>query len=99
MDDGPIPSVPERWFYVDDLADYLGVKRDTVYKWIMRRSLPAHKAGRLWKFRRDEVDACKERSCGEKGEQEHMTTEQARDRIREHVAGITNLYNRLVLVV
>jgi excisionase family DNA binding protein len=42
---------------VDEVAVYLGIKRDTVYKWITRRSLPAHKAGRLWKFRREEVDA------------------------------------------
>jgi excisionase family DNA binding protein len=53
----PSSSVPERWLSVDELAEYLGIKRDTVYKWIDRRGLPAHKAGRLWKFRRDEVDA------------------------------------------
>jgi excisionase family DNA binding protein len=41
---------------VDEIAAYLGVKRDTVYKWIERRKLPAHKVGRLWKFRKDEVD-------------------------------------------
>ncbi|HVZ17419.1 MAG TPA: helix-turn-helix domain-containing protein [Terriglobales bacterium] len=57
MTDPPTSSVPERWLSVDELAGYLGVKRDTVYKWITRRNLPAHKAGRLWKFRRDEVDA------------------------------------------
>jgi excisionase family DNA binding protein len=34
---------------------YLGVKRDTVYKWITRR-LPAYKVGRLWKFRKEEID-------------------------------------------
>lgn len=57
MTEPPPLSGPERWLSVDELADYLGVKRDTVYKWIIRRRLPAHKAGRLWKFRRDEVDA------------------------------------------
>ena len=46
----------DRWFSVDEIADYLGVKRDTVYKWIERRKMPAHKAGRLWKFRKEEVD-------------------------------------------
>lgn len=45
-----------RWLSVDEIAEYLGVKRDTVYKWIDRRGMPAHKLGRLWKFRRDEVD-------------------------------------------
>lgn len=33
-----------------------GQKRDTVYKWIERKAMPAHKVGRLWKFRKDEVD-------------------------------------------
>jgi excisionase family DNA binding protein len=46
----------DRWLSVDEIAIYLGIKRDTVYKWIDRRNLPAHKAGRLWKFRRNEVD-------------------------------------------
>jgi excisionase family DNA binding protein len=46
----------DRWLSVDEIAIYLGIKRDTVYKWIDRRNLPAHKTGRLWKFRRNEVD-------------------------------------------
>jgi excisionase family DNA binding protein len=54
MNDLPLP---ERWLSVEELCAYLGVKRDTIYKWILRRGLPAHKAGRLWKFKRDEVDA------------------------------------------
>ncbi len=56
MDSPPTSPLPERWLSVDELAAYLGVKRDTVYKWITRRSMPAHKVGRLWKFRREEVD-------------------------------------------
>ncbi|MBW1698993.1 MAG: helix-turn-helix domain-containing protein [Deltaproteobacteria bacterium] len=46
----------DRWISVEEIAVYLGVKRDTVYKWIDRRNMPAHKVGRLWKFRKDEVD-------------------------------------------
>ncbi|MBW1739430.1 MAG: helix-turn-helix domain-containing protein [Deltaproteobacteria bacterium] len=46
----------DRWISVEEVAAYLGVKRDTIYKWINRRNMPAHKAGRLWKFRKDEVD-------------------------------------------
>ena len=47
----------DRWLSVDEIADYLGVKRDTIYKWIDRKRMPAHKVGALWKFRKDEVDA------------------------------------------
>jgi len=46
----------DRWISVEEIAAYLGIKRDTVYKWIDRRNMPAHKAGRLWKFRKEEVD-------------------------------------------
>lgn len=47
----------DRWLSVDELAAYLGVKPDTVYTWIGKKGLPAHKVGRLWKMKRSEVDA------------------------------------------
>lgn len=46
----------DRWLSVDEIASYLCTKRDTVYKWINRKQMPAHKVGRLWKLRKDEVD-------------------------------------------
>ena len=46
----------DRWLSVDEIAAYLGIKRDTVYKWVDREDVPAHKVGRLWKFRRPEID-------------------------------------------
>lgn len=48
--------VDERWLSVEEIAAHLGIKRDTVYKWIERKDMPAHKVGALWKFRRSEVD-------------------------------------------
>ena len=49
--------MPERWVSVQEVADHLGINKDTVYKWIDTRGLPAHKVGRLWKFQLGEVDA------------------------------------------
>ena len=46
----------DRWLSVDEIAAYLGIKRDTVYKWISERQMPGHKIGRLWKFNKKEVD-------------------------------------------
>ena len=46
----------DRWLSVDEIGDYLGIKRDTVYKWICVKGMPAHKIGLLWKFKKDEVD-------------------------------------------
>ncbi len=46
----------DRWLSVDEISTYLGVKRDTICKWIERKGMPANKVGRLWKFKLDEVD-------------------------------------------
>ena len=46
----------EPWVSVDGVAKHLGVAKDSVYRWIERRGLPAHKIGRLWKFKLSEVD-------------------------------------------
>ncbi len=46
----------DRWLSVDEIAAYIGIKRDTVYKWIGDKNMPAHRIGRLWKFKKDEVD-------------------------------------------
>lgn len=45
-----------RWLSVEEIAKYLGVVDETVYRWIGRRKLPAHRVGKLWKFQTDEVD-------------------------------------------
>lgn len=47
----------EPWVSVEDVANHLGVVKDSVYRWIENRGLPAHKIGRLWKFKLSEVDA------------------------------------------
>ena len=47
-----------RWMSVQEIADHLGVSRDTVYRWIDDKKLPAQRIGRLWKFKIEEVDEC-----------------------------------------
>ena len=46
----------EPWVSVVEVADHLGISKDTVYRWIEARSLPAHKIGRLWKFKLSDID-------------------------------------------
>lgn len=46
----------DRWLSVEEICDYLGVKRDTIYKWIAEKGMPAHRIGRLWKFKKIETD-------------------------------------------
>lgn len=49
-------NMETRWQSVEEIATHLGVNRDTIYKWIDRKRMPAHKVGRLWKFKLDEID-------------------------------------------
>ncbi len=45
-----------RWLSVEEICEYLGIGRDTVYKLIENKGLPAFRIGRLWKFKKDAVD-------------------------------------------
>jgi excisionase family DNA binding protein len=49
-------SSTERWLSVAEVGAYLGVSRDTVYRWIRERNLPGHCLGRLWRFKQAEID-------------------------------------------
>jgi len=46
----------EPWVSVEEVANHLGVAKDSVYRWIEKKGLPAHKMGRLWKCKISEVD-------------------------------------------
>ncbi len=46
----------DHWLSVDEIAEYLGGSKDTVYTWINAKGMRAHRVGRLWKFKREEVD-------------------------------------------
>ena len=46
----------ERWLSVEEIAAHLGVSKETVYRWLEREKVPAHRVGRLWKFKASEVD-------------------------------------------
>lgn len=46
----------DRWLSVEEIAEYLGVSRDMIYIWINKKGMPAHKVGRLWKFKKEEID-------------------------------------------
>ncbi len=46
----------DRWLSVSEIAEYLGVVRETVYRRLANGSMPGHKLGRHWKFRKEEID-------------------------------------------
>jgi excisionase family DNA binding protein len=47
----------EQWVSVEQIAQHLHVMPFTIYKWLERKAMPAHKVGRLWRFKISEIDA------------------------------------------
>jgi excisionase family DNA binding protein len=47
----------EPWVSIDAVAAHVGVRKNSIYRWIERRGLPATKVGKLWKLKLSEVDA------------------------------------------
>ena len=47
----------EPWSSLEEVANYLGVNKDTIRNWIKKENgIPAHKIGKLWKFKLSELD-------------------------------------------
>jgi excisionase family DNA binding protein len=67
-------AATESWLSVDEIAKHLGISKETIYRWLERGKIPAHRVGRLWKFRASEVDKwIVNGDAGELGENEHKT--------------------------
>jgi excisionase family DNA binding protein len=54
-------AMTEPWVSIDDVVEHLKVTKDSVYRWIESRGLPAH-----WRFKLSEVDEWVR--CGESSE-------------------------------
>jgi excisionase family DNA binding protein len=46
----------DHWLSVDEIAEHIGVSRDTIYAWLNQKQMPGHRAGHLWRFKCAEVD-------------------------------------------
>ena len=44
------------WIGIEEASAYLGVTKDTIRNWIRKNNIPAHKIGKLWKFKISELD-------------------------------------------
>lgn len=49
-------QIAENWVSITEAATYLGVKVDTIRTWIKKKDIPAHKIGKLWKFKISELE-------------------------------------------
>jgi len=47
----------DNYISIDEAAEFLGIKPVTLRKWIREeKDIPAHKIGKLWKFKKSELD-------------------------------------------
>lgn len=47
----------DKWIGIEEAANYLSVNKDTIRNWIKKNNgVPAHKIGKLWKFKKSELD-------------------------------------------
>lgn len=47
----------DKWISIEEAANYLGVNKDTIRNWIKKENgIPAHKIGKLWRFKKTELD-------------------------------------------
>lgn len=47
----------EKWVNIEEAANHLDVSRDTIRNWIKKNyEIPAHRIGKLWKFKLSELD-------------------------------------------
>ena len=47
----------EKWVGIVEAAKHLSVNKDTIRNWIRSKNgIPAHRVGKLWKFKLSELD-------------------------------------------
>ena len=49
-------ATEEGWVGIADVAAHLRVAKDSIYRWVDAKDFPAHRVGRLLRFRISEVD-------------------------------------------
>ena len=47
--------IEDKWLSVNDISDYLGIRIETIYRWLKDKDMPGHKVGRHWKFKKREI--------------------------------------------
>lgn len=51
-----INNIDENCISIMEAAKHLGVTKDSIRNWIKKTDIPAHKIGKLWKFKKSELD-------------------------------------------
>ena len=61
----------EAWCSVEEIAKHLGVSKETIYRWLEAKKIPAHRIGKLWRFKPTEVDSWVRSGGAENPRDEH----------------------------
>ena len=48
--------IEDNWIDIAEAAKYLGVTKDSIRNWIKKTNIPACKIGKLWRFKKSELD-------------------------------------------
>jgi len=48
---------PEKWSSLEEIAEHIGVSKDTIRNWIKKGVIPHRRIGKQYKFKISEVDA------------------------------------------
>jgi excisionase family DNA binding protein len=48
---------PEKWSSLEEIAEHLGLSKDTIRNWIKKGVIPHRRIGKQYKFKISEVDA------------------------------------------
>lgn len=58
-------ATEEGWVGAEEVAAHLRVAKESVYRWVESKGFPAHRVGRLLRFKLSEVDEWVKNSGGE----------------------------------
>ena len=51
-----MPNEPEKWSSLEEIAEHLGVSKDTIRNWIKKGAIPHRRIGKQYKFKISEID-------------------------------------------
>ena len=46
----------DNYIGIEEASQYLGISVATLRSWLKQKDIPSHKVGKLWKFKRSELD-------------------------------------------
>jgi excisionase family DNA binding protein len=61
----------DRWMTVQEVADYLHVSHDLIYRLAQKGKIPASKVGGRWRFKKEKIDRWMEEQSSAQQLREH----------------------------